>query len=42
MFAAGAADVSHVVVDGRVIVVDGEHLGLNVPAELARSIGALT
>jgi formiminoglutamate deiminase len=42
VFAAGAPDVSHVVVDGRAVVVDGEHLGFNVPAELARSIEAVT
>ncbi len=42
VFAAGAADVSHVVVDGRAVVVDGEHLGFNVPVELARSIEAVT
>jgi formiminoglutamate deiminase len=42
VFAVGAADVSHVVVDGRAVVVDGEHLGFNVPAELARSIEAVT
>jgi formiminoglutamate deiminase len=42
VFAAGAADVSHVVVDGRVVVVDGEHVSFNVPVELARSIEAVT
>jgi formiminoglutamate deiminase len=42
VFAAGAADVSHVVVDGRVVVVDGEHASFNVPVELARSIKAVT
>jgi cytosine/adenosine deaminase-related metal-dependent hydrolase len=41
VFAAGAADVSHVVVDGRVIVRDGVHARIDVPAELTRSIGAL-
>jgi formiminoglutamate deiminase len=42
VFTAGAADVSHVVVDGRPVVADGEYLGFDVVAELARSIGALT
>jgi formiminoglutamate deiminase len=42
VFAAGAADVSHVVVDGRVVVVDGEHISFNVPVELTRSIKAVT
>ncbi|WP_205861592.1 formimidoylglutamate deiminase [Planosporangium flavigriseum] len=41
VFSAGAADVSHVVVDGRVIVRDGVHRSIDVAAELARSIGAL-
>jgi formiminoglutamate deiminase len=41
VYAAGAADVSHVVVDGRVVVVDGEHVGFDVPRELARSIAAV-
>ncbi|MCW2641011.1 MAG: formiminoglutamate deiminase [Dactylosporangium sp.] len=42
VFAAGAADVSHVVVDGRVVVRDGVHASVDVPAELARTIGAVT
>jgi formiminoglutamate deiminase len=42
VFTAGAADVSHVVVDGRVIVRDGVHVGIDVPAEVARAIGAVT
>jgi formiminoglutamate deiminase len=41
VFAAGAADVSHVVVDGRTVVRDGVHASVDVPAELARTIGAL-
>jgi formiminoglutamate deiminase len=41
VFAASAADVSHVVVDGRVIVRDGVHVNVDVPAELTRTIGAL-
>jgi cytosine/adenosine deaminase-related metal-dependent hydrolase len=42
VFAAGAADVSHVVVDGRVIVRDGVHVSVDVPAELSGAIGAVT
>jgi formiminoglutamate deiminase len=43
VFAAGAADVSHVVVDGRVVVRDGVHIGVgDVAAELARAIGTVT
>jgi formiminoglutamate deiminase len=34
VFAAGAADVTHVVVDGRPVVVDRQHRDLDVPAEL--------
>jgi formiminoglutamate deiminase len=39
VFAAGAADVHHVVVGGRVVVADGEHRTLDVATELARTIG---
>jgi formiminoglutamate deiminase len=39
VFAAGAADVHHVVVGGRVVVADGVHRTLDVAAELARTIG---
>jgi formiminoglutamate deiminase len=39
VFAAGAADVHHVVVAGRVVVADGEHRTLDVATELARTIG---
>jgi formiminoglutamate deiminase len=42
LFAATAADVQHVVVDGRVVVRDGEHTGINVPRALREAIGALT
>ena len=35
MFAATAADVHHVVVGGRVVVRDGRHTTIDVPAELA-------
>lgn len=41
IFAATAADVRHVVVDGKVIVADGRHLGLDVPGELASAISAI-
>jgi formiminoglutamate deiminase len=42
VFAATAADVSHVLVDGRTVVRDGRHVTIDVPAALAESIGALT
>ncbi|MGZ4674377.1 MAG: formimidoylglutamate deiminase [Ilumatobacteraceae bacterium] len=38
VFAATAADVSHVVVGGRVVVADGVHHAVDVRAELDRSI----
>ena len=42
VFAATAADITHVVVGGRQVVQDGRHLLINdVPAALARAIGAL-
>ncbi|MGC1215641.1 MAG: formimidoylglutamate deiminase [Micromonospora sp.] len=41
-FAATAADVSHVVVDGRVVVADGRHLTVDVPTELRDAIGEVT
>jgi formiminoglutamate deiminase len=41
VFAATAADVVHVVSSGRVIVRDGAHATMDVPAELGRTIGAL-
>ncbi|MEV4625877.1 formimidoylglutamate deiminase [Micromonospora sp. NPDC049523] len=37
-FAATAADVTDVLVDGRVVVRDGRHVSIDVPAELRRSI----
>ncbi len=40
VFAATAGDVHHVVVAGEVIVRDGRHLRIDVPAELARTVGA--
>ncbi|MDM4722703.1 formimidoylglutamate deiminase [Micromonospora sp. WMMA1363] len=42
VFAATAADVAQVVVDGRVVVRDGRHLTVDVPAELAASIAEVT
>jgi hypothetical protein len=41
-FAASAADVSDVVAGGRRVVADGKHVTLDVAAELAASIGAVT
>ncbi|MEU5912814.1 formimidoylglutamate deiminase [Micromonospora sp. NPDC047527] len=41
-FAASAADVDQVLVDGRVVVADGRHLTVDVPTELAASIEAVT
>jgi formiminoglutamate deiminase len=42
IFAATAADVSEVLVDGRTVVHDGRHATIDVPAALAESIGAVT
>jgi formiminoglutamate deiminase len=42
VFAATAADVTHVLVDGRAVVRDGRHVAVDVPAALAASIGAVT
>ncbi|PZG16217.1 formimidoylglutamate deiminase [Micromonospora craterilacus] len=41
-FAASAADVVQVVVDGRVLVRDGRHLTVDVPQELATAIAEVT
>lgn len=41
-FAATAADVTQVVVDGRTVVADGRHLTVDVPTELRDSIAAVT
>ncbi|GGM21898.1 formimidoylglutamate deiminase [Micromonospora sonchi] len=41
-FAASAPDVTQVVVDGRVLVRDGQHLTVDVPQELATSIAEVT
>ncbi|MEV7230271.1 formimidoylglutamate deiminase [Polymorphospora sp. NPDC051019] len=38
LFAATAADVDLVLVDGAVVVRDGRHVRVDVPAELARSV----
>jgi formiminoglutamate deiminase len=38
VFAATAADVRHVVVGGRVIVADGRHASIDVPAELKAAL----
>ena len=42
VFAAGAADVRHVIVGGRFVVRDGVHLGLDVAAELVEAITGLS
>ena len=41
LFAATSSDVRDVIVDGVPIVAEGSHLRLDVPDELARSIGEL-
>jgi formiminoglutamate deiminase len=41
VFAAGAADVRHVLVDGRTIVEDGRHTSIDVPRELDEAIRAV-
>lgn len=41
-FAATAADVDQVVVDGRQVVRDGRHLTVDVPAELRAAVAAVT
>ena len=42
VFAATAADVTHVVIDGRPIVADRRHTTLDVPADLRSAIAAVT
>ena len=42
VFAATAADVTHVVVDGRTVVRDGRHATLDVAGELHDAIAAVT
>jgi formiminoglutamate deiminase len=41
LLSAYAADIDTVVVDGRVVVSEGRHRSIDVPAELADEIGAL-
>jgi len=41
VFAAAAADVRHVLVDGHDVVRDGRHVGVDVPRELDESIRAV-
>ena len=41
VFAAHAGDVTDVVVDGRPVVVDGDHVHVDVAEELGASITAL-
>jgi formiminoglutamate deiminase len=41
VFAAGAADVRHVLVDGREIVRDGRHTTIDVPRELHEAVRAV-
>ncbi len=42
LLAATAADVTHVLADGRLIVADGRHTSIDVPRALAETITALT
>jgi formiminoglutamate deiminase len=42
VFAATASDVSEVVVSGHHLVADGKHIRLDVPAQLTKSIEAVT
>ncbi len=42
LFAATAADVTHVLVDGRVVVRDGRHVTIDVPAALRSAIQSVT
>lgn len=41
LFAASAADITHVVADGREIVTDGRHATIDVPRELREAITCL-
>ncbi|MGC4894590.1 formimidoylglutamate deiminase [Micromonospora sp. DT31] len=41
-FAATAADVTHVMVDGRPVVADGRHLTVDVATEMADAVAAVT
>ncbi|GID73847.1 formimidoylglutamate deiminase [Paractinoplanes deccanensis] len=40
-FGATAADVTHVMADGRMIVADGRHVSVDVPAALTTAVAAL-
>ena len=42
VFAATAADITHLVVGGQVVVRDGAHASIDVASELAAAIGDLT
>jgi formiminoglutamate deiminase len=42
VFAAGATDVQHVLVDGREVVSDGRHVSIDVPRELHEAVLAAT
>jgi formiminoglutamate deiminase len=42
VFAATAADVTHVIVDGRIVVKNGMHTSIEVGPALAAAIGAVT
>jgi hypothetical protein len=42
VFAATAADVTGVIVDGRIVVRDGRHATIDVPAALRDAIEAVT
>ncbi len=41
VFAASAADVRHVLVDGREVVADGRHVSIDVPRELDAAVRAV-
>jgi cytosine/adenosine deaminase-related metal-dependent hydrolase len=41
LFSAAPADITHVMVDGREIVRDGRHAGIDVPGELREAIACL-
>jgi cytosine/adenosine deaminase-related metal-dependent hydrolase len=42
LYAATAADVTHVVADGRLIVAEGRHTGFDVPDALRQAIATVT
>jgi hypothetical protein len=41
IYAATAADVTHVIADGRPVVAGGRHVSIDVPRELDRTITAM-